>query len=370
MFLAATQVPVDPSLGVLAALLALVLIWTHRSRFVPYWLPAEAWHELERREGTRLEVVTPVAAPVVVAPEQLPAVEDLPGALLELQGEFEAAMQKFTAAAESEWTDLEHQLVELHTRYQVVRGQLAGFLEGKEGLVAEAVERGQELRVPVWPTPLRELPPVTEAPVEPPLELSGVGWREPDEKGLRSRSDGTYFEYLGAPNVPDQPASAENPRPYYREGRPGGFVEIARGVVAGKRLLISDCARYLETVDLFPGDGVALEPGGRVYGASQEEAEALEKVLWTLPADVRARLGQLTFASDLGGRVDWAGTYRADEDGFPRSIAALCKADRIALRADLSGRPRMLARALRAALGLKEPVAESGVHDGWKWVEL
>lgn len=375
IWLAATPVPVDPSMGVLASFLGLYLMWTHRSRFVPFWLPDEEWHRLERAEpgsGTRLEVVQPVPALPESTPDQEPdPAEDLQGELLALQGRFEAAMQDFTRAAESEWTGLEHQLVELHTRYQVVRGQLSEFLAGREEQLARAAERGYKLEPRVLPWPERALPEATDAPTEPPVELSGTGWSEPDPAGLRNRSSGGYFEYLGALAQPDAPASAENPRPYYREARPPGFVEIARGVVAGKRLLITECVRFLESAEgLWEGEGLALEPGGRALGLSADEVAALEKALWTLPEDLRARLGDLTMASDLGGPVDWEGRYRADEEGYPRSFACLAGEGRLALRADLASRPGLLLRALGWALGQDEPVSSSGEHEGLRWVEL
>lgn len=374
LWLAATEVPVDASMGVLAALLALTLVWTHRSRFVPFWLPAESWHELERREpgsGTRLSVVGP-PPPGLEAPEveQAPPPEDLNGALLTMQGEFEASMHKFTAAAEAEWTELENQLLELYTRYQVVRGQLTDSVAGKDDLLGQAAERGQVLTRREWADVERAQPPVTATPEEPPVELSGTGWSEPDDKGLRTRSDGTYFEYLGAPNDPGQPASGENPRPYYREARPEGFVEIARGVVAGKRLLITDCSRFPEKLEL-QGSGLDLEPGGQLFGeASRSEIEALERALWALPPELRKKPGQFMFAADLGGRLDWVGRYRADEEGYPRSNAALILGQKIWLRADLAARPRLLSRALRSALGAKEPVAATGDHAAYRWVEL
>ncbi|MCE7874366.1 hypothetical protein DYH09_28895 [bacterium CPR1] len=362
----------DPALGILASLLAMTVLWYHRSRFVPFWLPAEEWHALERPEldpSTRLTVVGPAEPAAVVEPvpgpePELLATAQLHGQLLEMQGQLEAAMHEFTAAAEAEWKTLEHQLIELHARYQVVRGQLVD-------VAGEPARSPCELAAPVrWP------PEPCQAPEEPPLELSGSGWSEPDAQGLRSRAsadDPPTFEYLGAPPRPDQPGSADNPRPYYRERRLPGFVEIARGVVAGKRLLITECARWVEggLASLSQGEPLALEPGGKLYGAAPAELGALETVLWTLPLELRQQLEGVMLGDDLGGRTDWQGRYRADADGALVSHAALFEPGRLALRADLLSQPRKLARVLRAALGESQVGLESGQSsDGYRWIEL
>lgn len=364
----------DPALGILASLLAMTVLWYHRCRYVPFWLPAEEWHALERPEvdpSTRLTVVGPAEPAAVAEPVQTPepepeplATAELHSQLLEMQGQFEAAMHEFTAAAEAEWEALERQLIELHARYQVVRGQLVDVAGEPGELPAESA------------APVRRPPEPCQAPEEPPLELSGSGWSEPDAQGLRSRSsadDPPYFEYLGAPPRPDEPGSPDNPRPYYRERRPAGFVEIARGVVAGKRLLITDCARWVEggLAALSQGEPLAMEPGGKVYGASLGELAALETVLWSLPCALRQKVEVVLLADDLGGRTDWQGRYRADAEGGLVSHAALCEPGRIALRADLLGQPRQLARVLRAALGESDPALESGQSsDGYGWIEL
>lgn len=357
----------DPALGILASLLAMTVLWYHRSRYVPFWLPAEEWHALERPEvdpSTRLTLVEPtLVEPTPQAPEPEPellAAQELHGQLLEMQGQFETAMHEFTAAAEAEWHALERQLIELHSRYQVVRGQL--------------VDVAGELPSPACepPVPARRPPEPTQAPEEPPLELSGSLWSEPDAQGLRSRSsadDPPYFEYLGAPPRPDEPGSADNPRPYYRERRPAGFVEIARGVVAGKRLLITECARWVDggLAALSQGEPVAMEPGGQLYGAAPAELAALETALWCLPSELRSRVEVVLLADDLGGRTDWQGCYRADGEGGLVSHAALVEPGRIALRADLLSQPRKLGRVLRAALDGR---ADGVSPDGYGWIEL
>ncbi len=356
----------DPALGILASLLAMTVLWYHRSRFVPFWLPAEEWHALERPEvdpATRLTVVGPAVAEPVQTPEPEPeplATAELHSQLLEMQGQFEAAMHEFTAAAEAEWQALEHQLIELHARYQVVRGQLVDVAGEPGELPSESA------------APVRHTPEPCQAPEEPPLELSGSGWSEPDAQGLRSRSstdDPPYFEYLGAPPRPDEPGSPDNPRPYYRERRPAGFVEIARGVVAGKRLLITDCARWVEggLAALSQGEPLVMEPGGKLYGAAPAELAGLETVLWTLPSELRQKVEVVLLADDLGGRTDWQGRYRADSEGGLVSHAALFEPGRLALRADLLSQPRKLARVLRSAL---EERPDGQAPDGYGWIEL
>ncbi|GMU57759.1 MAG: hypothetical protein AMXMBFR33_69050 [Candidatus Xenobia bacterium] len=378
--------------GLGAAVAALLIVWRRRCRVLPQYLPGDLRAELKPAPGRKAPPPSPLterppvpeetavrepepAPDLEFAPAPAPPEEDLvfetpiipPGVvpmdvpvidparlesdLLELQGQFEAMAGELAAKLEAQW----HRLVEF---LEQARANLTGGVLPEEPAPMGPESLGPEL--------------VTHALLtDPPAELDGQGWSEPGEGGVRSRTLGEHGEFLGPLANPEAPAGAENPRAFYRERRVEqdglAFREITRGVVAGRRLQILECARYPEhgldsllAVHRARAEAAGVPVGYRVFltrshsirlFATLPQVHRLEPVLLGLPQVVRERLGDLLIAPDLGGRVDWEGRYAQDEAGRPATHAVLVGSGMLALRADLLTDGNLTRTALGHGLG-------------------
>lgn len=378
---AAAQTPAEltsAQVGLACVVVALILVWKRRCKQLPQYLPGDIRPTLKAAPGPtpRSQEPAPVAAAAVAAspPPQMefeapptpPPAEDLvfekaPTAepepplpepeldpaelesmLLEIQGQFEEQAAQLAVRLENEWKSMQ-------TFLEQARSDQAG----PEPIAIPDVEAfGPELRT-------------TANPVPAPDEISGQGWSEPAENGVRSR-DG---EFLGPLGDPAQPPGPTNARAYYRERRveEDGLVfrEITRGIVVGRQLQVQESSRY-------PEQGIltllerhkqrAAEAGApvayrlwltkdhaiKVY-ATKHQVRQLEPALMELPAQARSKLPDLLVARDLGGRVDWEGAYLQDAEGRPATHAVLADDCMIALRHGLE--PAQLKSALAYGLG-------------------
>ncbi|MCE7873102.1 hypothetical protein DYH09_22370, partial [bacterium CPR1] len=275
---------------------------------------------------------------------------------------------------------LESDLLELQGQFEVMAGELAASLEAHWYTLVEFVEQARanltggvtpEQPTPAGPESLGPDLVTHERLSDPPAELDGQGWSEPGEGGVRSRTRGEHGEFLGPLANPEAPAGAENPRAFYRERRVEqdglAFREITRGVVAGRRLQILECARYPEhgldsllAVHRSRAEAARVPVGYRVFltrshsirlFATLAQVRRLEPLLLGLPPVVRERLSDLLIAPDLGGRGDWEGQYGQDEAGRPATHAVLVGSDKLALRADLLAHESLTRTALFHGLG-------------------